>query len=72
MNRSYAWAAAHVDRASARAEWRKARRIFRERLEEINGLIRLYNLQVPPTVGQRFILTEADELKRLGLPDELD
>jgi len=76
VRRTYEWvmqslAGGGADSEFARDEWRRARRIFRERLEEINKLIRTYNLQVPPAVGQKFILKEEEELKRLGLAAEI-
>ncbi len=66
------WAGGSADRRFAQDEWRRARRIFRERLEEINRLIRLYNLQVPATIGQKFPLKESEELQRVGLAEEID
>jgi hypothetical protein len=67
----HSWSSGSVDRRFARDEWRKAQRIFRERLDEINTLIRTYNLEVPPTVGQKFVLKEEEELERLGLTGEI-
>jgi hypothetical protein len=76
VRRTYEWvmqtrAGGSADRHFAQAEWRNARRIFRERIAEINKLIRSYNLQVPPTIGQKFILKEEEELQRLGLTTEI-
>ena len=65
------WAGGSADRRFAQDEWRKARRIFRERIDEINQLIKTYNLQVPPTIGQKFLLKEEEELRRLGLAAEI-
>lgn len=66
------WSAGSADRGFAQEEWRKARRIFRQRLDEINKLIKSYNLQVPPTIGQKFALQEEEELRRLGLTTEIE
>ena len=65
------WSAGSADRGFAQEEWRKARRIFRQRLDEINQLIKSYNLQVPSTIGQKFSLKEEEELRRLGLTIEM-
>jgi hypothetical protein len=77
IKRTYQWvmqslSGGSVDRGFARDEWRRARRIFRERLDEINKLIRTYNLEVPPTVGQKFVLKEDEELQRMGLTREIE
>jgi hypothetical protein len=66
------WSGGSADRDFARGEWRKARRIFRERIDEINRLIKTYNLEVPPTIGQKFLMKEEEELKRLGLTAEIE
>lgn len=66
------WSGGSADRQFARDEWHKARRIFRERLAEINRLIVNYNLQVPPQIGQRFLLKEEEALQRMGLTPEID
>ena len=76
VKRTYEWvmqtlAGGSADPEFAQDEWRRARRIFRERIEEINKLIRSYNLQAPPSIGQKFILEEEEELKRLGLTAEI-
>jgi len=68
----HTWAGGTADRRFAQDEWRKARCIFRDRLVEINKLIRDYNLLVPPQIGQKFVLNESDELERLGLAHGLD
>ena len=77
VKRTYEWvrqslSGGGANQRFAQDEWRKARRIFRERLEEINRLVRLYNLQVPPTIGQKFVLREEESLQRLGLTTEID
>jgi len=77
IRRTYEWvtqvrAGGNADRGFALDEWRKACEAFRERIDEINRLIRNYNLQVPPTIGQKFILKADEELKRLGLKPELE
>jgi len=66
------WAGGSADRQFVQGEWRRARRIFRERMDEINALIRTYNLQVPPQVGQKFPLKEEEEMQRLGLTTEIE
>ena len=66
------WGGGSADHHFAQDEWHKARRIFRDRLDEINRLIRLYNIEVPPTIGQKFLLREQDELQRLGLTPEIE
>jgi hypothetical protein len=76
IRRTYEWvrqslSGGSADQQFARDEWRRARRIFRGRIEEINKLIRTYNLHVPPAIGQRFILDEEAELERLGLATEI-
>ena len=77
VKRTYEWvmqtlAGGSADPEFARDEWHRARRIFRERIEEINKLIRSYNLQAPPAIGQKFILEEEEELERLGLAVEIE
>lgn len=74
VKRTYEWvmqsrAGGGVDRSFAQDEWRKARRILGERLAEINQLIKLYNLQVPPQIGQKFLLKEDSLLAELLGPD---
>ncbi|MGH2592036.1 MAG: DnaJ family domain-containing protein [Anaerolineae bacterium] len=66
------WSSGSASRQFAQDEWRKARRIFRERIAEINELIKTYNLQVPPTIGQKFLLKEEEELRQLGLTMEIE
>lgn len=74
IRRSYVWAldlyqqsSSSADRMLAHEEWRKARELFRERVDEINKLIRTFNLVLPSQLAhlQRFPLKEAEELKRL-------
>lgn len=77
VKRTYEWVmqtlnGGSASRRFAQEEWRKARRIFSERIAEINRLIQTYNLEVPPTVGQKFLLKEKEELQRLGLTIEID
>ncbi len=77
VKRTYQWvrqtrAGGSADRQFAQEEWHKARRIFQDRIAEINKLIRTFNLQVPPTVGQKFLLKEEEELRRLGLTTEIE
>jgi len=66
-----AWSGGSASRQFAQDEWRKARRIFHERIDEINQLIKTFNLHVPPTIGQKFLLKAEDELQRLGLTVEI-
>ena len=66
------WSSGSASRQFAQDEWHKARRIFRDRIAEINELIKTYNLQVPPTIGQKFLLKEEEELRRLGLTMEIE
>jgi hypothetical protein len=77
VKRTYQWvrqtrAGGSADRQFARDEWRRARRIFRDRIGEINKLIQTFNLQVPPSVGQKFLLKELDELQHLGLTAKIE
>ena len=60
-----------ADRVYARDEWRKARRTFDQRLNEINQLIRTFNLALPEPLRhlQRFPLKAERELRRLNLTD---
>ena len=63
------WSSGSVDRRYALEEWRNAQRIFAERLDEINQLIRTFNLELPEAVRhlQKFPLKPDEELQRLGL-----
>jgi len=67
-----AWQSGSVDRAYAQAEWRKARHTFSQRLDEINKLIRGFNLELPEPLRhlQRFSLKIDDELNHLGLTEK--
>lgn len=66
-----AWNGGSVDRSYARAEWGKARHIFTQRLDEINQLIRAFNLELPEPLRhlQRFPLKADEELARLELTE---
>ena len=46
-----AWNGGSVDRHYAQDEWRKAQRIFSQRLAEINKLISTFNLELPERCG---------------------
>lgn len=72
--RTYEWVLSalnggSVDRLYARDEWTKARRIFDQRLAEINQLIKTLNLALPEPLRhlQRFPLNAEEELRRMGL-----
>ena len=69
-----AWSVGGLDRRFAQEEWRKAQRIFAERLNEINQLIKTFNLELPEVMRhlQKFPLKQDEELKRLGLRRTLD
>ncbi len=79
VRRTYEWVmqargGGSVDRHYARDEWRKALRIFDERLAEINKLIQTFNLELPEPLrqSQKFTLKRKEELERLGLTAKLD
>ena len=63
------WNGGGVDRRFAQDEWRKARHIFAERINEINQLIKTFNLELPEAMRhlQKFPLKKDEELARLGL-----
>jgi DnaJ homolog subfamily C member 28 len=48
---------------SAQAEWERAKKEFRERVEELNERIRFYNLKAPATGFHRKII-DVDEVLR--------
>jgi hypothetical protein len=66
------WGSGSVDRRYAHDEWRKAQHIFAQRLDEINQLIRAFNLDLPEPLRhlQRFPLKIDEELVRLGLTEK--
>ena len=66
------WGSGSVERRFARDEWHKAQRIFAQRLDEINQLIRALNLELPEPLRylQRFPLKLNEELTRLGLTEK--
>jgi len=68
------WSSGSADRQYAESEWREAQRVFGKRLDEINQLIKILNLQLPPPVRhlQRFPLKAENQLQRLGLPQQLE
>ncbi len=61
-----------IDRHYARGEWHTARRIFEQRLDDINKLIRTFNLELPEPLRhlQRFPLKIDEELNHLGLTEK--
>jgi len=63
-----------VDRHYAQDEWRKALRIFDQRLAEINKLIQTFNLELPEPLRhrQKFPLKRDEELHKMGLTMKLD
>lgn len=74
ITRTYEWMMSalnggSVDRRYARDEWARARRTFDQRLDEINQLIRAFNLELPEPLRhlQRFPLRADEELQQLGL-----
>ncbi len=66
------WGSGSVDRRYAHDEWQKAQHIFAQRLDEINALIRAFNLDLPEPLRhlQRFPLKIDEELTRLGLTEK--
>ena len=79
VRRTFEWvmqarAGGSVDRHYAQDEWRKALRIFDQRLAEINQLIQTFNLELPEPLRhlQRFPLKREEELQKLGLVFKLD
>ena len=78
VRRTYEWvmqarSGGSLDRAYARDEWEKALRSFDQRLEDINQLIKTFNLEVPEPLRhlQKFPLRREDELKQLGVTSTL-
>jgi hypothetical protein len=67
------WNGGAASQAFAESEWREARRIFAKRLDEINRLIRVLNLELPEPLRhlQRIPLKADEHLTRLGLPLDL-
>lgn len=67
------WSSGSADRHYAEGEWLEAQRVFGKRLDEINRLIRILNLELSPVVRhlQRSTLKVEDQLQRLGLPQQL-
>jgi hypothetical protein len=79
VRRTYEWVrqargGGSVDRQYAQDEWRKALRIFDERLAEINTLIKTFNLELPEPLRhtQKFPLKRAEELQKMNLTVKLD
>ena len=64
------WSSGSADRQFAEQEWHEAQRVFAKRLQEINQLILLLNLELPPAVRhlQRIPLKMDEQLQRMGLP----
>jgi DnaJ family protein C protein 28 len=78
IRRTYQWAmqtrsSDSANRQFAEGEWREAQRVFAERLDEINQLIKVLNLELPPPVRhlQRIPLKMDEQLQRMGLPLQL-
>lgn len=76
--RSYRWcewalAQPGADEERVRGEWREALAAFQEALEKINSQVLTFNLELPRILAhrQRPRLKLEDELRKLGLPDEL-
>ncbi len=79
VRRTYEWVlqareGGSIDRRYAQDEWRKALRIFDERLIEINKMIKTFNLELPEALRhtQKFPLKRDEELQKLGLIVKLD
>ncbi len=79
VRRTYEWVmlargGGSVDRHYARDEWHKALHIFDQRLEEINQLIKTFNLELPEALRhtQKFLLKRDEELQKMGLTVNLD
>jgi hypothetical protein len=79
VRRTYEWVmqargGGSVDRQYAQNEWRKALRIFDQRLAEINKLIMTFNLELPEPLRhtQKFPLKREEELQKMGLTLSLD
>ncbi len=79
VRRTYEWvrqarSGGSVDRQYAQDEWRKALRIFDERLAEINKLIKTFNLELPEALrqSQKFPLKRDEELQKMNLIVKLD
>jgi hypothetical protein len=66
------WGSGSVDRRYAHDEWHTARHIFAQRLDEINRLIRAFNLDLPEPLRhlQRFPLKINEELIQLGITEK--
>ena len=66
------WQSGGSDQVFAQDEWSRAKRSFAQRLDEINQLIRAFNLDLPEPLRhlQRFPLKIDEELTRLGLTDK--
>ncbi len=79
VRRTYEWVVqardgGSVDRRYARDEWHTALRIFDQRLDEINKLIRDFNLELPEALRhlQKFPLKRDEELQKMELAAKLD
>ncbi len=68
------WSSGSASQTFAESEWQEARRVFAKRLDEINKLIRVLNLELPEPMRhrQRIPLEIGEQLSRLGLPIHLD
>jgi hypothetical protein len=67
------WNSGSASQRFVEDEWHEAQRVFGKRLDEINQLIKILNLELPPPLQhlQRFPLKREEQLRRLGLPSEL-
>ena len=67
------WSSGSADRRYAESEWLEAQRVFAKRLDEINQLVRILNLELAPVLRhlQRSTFKVEDQLQRLGLPQQL-
>lgn len=67
------WSSGSADRHYAESEWLEAQRVLGKRLDEVNRLIRILNLELDPAVRhlQRSTLKVEDQLQRLDLPQRL-
>ena len=79
VRRTYEWVmqareGGSVDRHYAQDEWRRALRIFDQRLAEIDRLIQTFNLELPEVLrhAQKFPLKRDEELQKLGVTVKLD
>jgi DnaJ family protein C protein 28 len=67
------WNSGSASQPFVEDEWREAQHVFGKRLDEINQLIKIFNLELPPPLWhlQKFPLKREEQLQRLGLPSQL-